>query len=42
VRGNDVTVFEFDAKCRIGQRLGDDAFHLNGFFFGQGFPFSDS
>jgi len=42
VGSNDVTVFEFDAKRRVGQRLGDDTFHLNGFFFGQGFLFSDS
>ena len=36
VRGHDVAVLEFDPKRRVGQRLGDDAFHLNGFFFRQG------
>ena len=41
MRGHHMTVFEFDAKRRIGQRLGDDALHLNGFFFGQGFPVSE-
>jgi hypothetical protein len=35
-----VTILEFNPKCRVGQRLSYDAFHLNGFFFGQGVLFS--
>ncbi len=40
VGGHDVPVLEFHAKSRIRQRLGDDALHLYGFFFGQGLRFS--
>jgi len=40
MRGNNVTVFEFNPKGRVGQRLGNDALHLNGFFFRQGTYFS--
>ena len=36
MRGHNVTVLEFNAKRRVGKRLGNDAFHLNGFFFRQG------
>ena len=28
MRGHDVTVLEFYPKSRVGQRLGDDTFHL--------------
>ena len=38
--GHNVPVLEFHAKSRIRQRLGDDALHLYGFFFGQGLWFS--
>ena len=40
VGGHNVPVLEFHAKSRIRQRLGDDALHLYGFFFGQGLWFS--
>jgi hypothetical protein len=32
-----VSVVEFHSKRRVGQRVGDHAFHLYGFFFRQGF-----
>src|SRR5210317_2604739 len=36
MRRHHVTIFEFNPKSRVGQRLSNDAFHLNGFFFRQG------
>jgi len=36
VRSHNVTIFEFYPKSRVGKRLGNDAFHLDGFFFCQG------
>jgi hypothetical protein len=30
-----MAVLEFNPERRIGKRLCDDTFHLNGFFFGQ-------
>ncbi len=33
VRRNDMTIFEFNSKCRIGERFGDDSVHLYRFFF---------
>ena len=39
---HDVSVLEFDSELGLRQRLNDDAFHLNGFFFGQGLLYSDS
>ena len=35
MRGDDVTVFQLNAKCGVGQGFGNDAFHLQGFFFCQ-------
>ena len=40
MRSHNVTVFEFNPKSRVGQRLIDDTLHLNGFFFRQGIFFS--
>ena len=40
MRSHNVTIFEFYPKSRVGQRLVNDAFHLNGFFFRQGSRFS--
>ena len=40
MRSHNVTVFEFNSKSRVGQRLIDDTLHLNGFFFRQGIFFS--
>ena len=37
VCSHDVTVFQLDPKSRVGERLGHDAFHLQGLFFSQ-FP----
>jgi len=40
MRSHNVTVFEFYPKSRVWKRLGDDAFHLDGFFFRQGLQVS--
>lgn len=40
MRSHNVAVLEFYSKRRVGQRLGYDALHLNGFFFRQGNYFS--
>ena len=40
--GHNVTVLEFDSKSRVWQGLGNDALHLNGFFFRQGLQVSVS
>ncbi len=37
---HNVAIFEFYSKCRVRKSLGNDTFHLNGFFFGQGLRFS--
>jgi len=35
MRSHKVTVLEFYSKGRVWKRLGNDTFHLNGFFFRQ-------
>lgn len=35
MRRHQVTILEFYAKSRVWKRLGDDTFHLNGFYFSQ-------
>jgi hypothetical protein len=37
VGSHNVTVLQLDTKGRVGKRVGNDAFHLQGFFFSQ-FP----
>jgi hypothetical protein len=32
MRRNDMTIFEFNSKCCIGERLRDNSVHLNSFF----------
>lgn len=38
--GHDMTVLELYSKSRVWKRLGDDTFHLDGFFFRQGIQVS--
>ena len=40
MRNDYMAVLQLNTKCRIGQGLGHDAFHLQGFFFSQFVAFS--